>query len=315
MTLSSLVHYLNQLDTIDATQLHANAKHGIDHMLHVVSNHAEVRWPDLDRTLFANARHMDQLFSELGVNLNALRQHARNLIQEQEADLYRESTRVWQHEAVRNSVEYLLSRELASGPDTNELILGKVLNWSDWRFPGLIIGPKKQSWIDHLVALDPLYIIDDHPDLLTPAQTRYPTKYQQRLRLYTINERNNQPILTALPSGQFGMVFAYDFFNYRPFELVCRWVSEIFVLLKPGGTMFITFNDCDYSHGVALAEKNFMTYVPGQRLVRHLQEVGFEIVERRRGESDVAWIQARRPGELTTMRAGQNLAKIVARSK
>ena len=313
--LSELVDYINQLDAVDPQQMHAAARTKIDSVLHSVTNHRSISWPKMYKSLVENGRQLDQVYHDITHNLNTLRSHARNLLAEQEPDYYRESTRLWQHEMVHETAEYQLSRELNTTESTQEQILGRVLRWSDWRYPGMVIGPKASSWIDHLVGLDPLYLVDTNAALLTPAQQRYHAQYQQRLRLYTVNERNNQQILPHLPDAQFSVVFAYNFFHYRPFELVCKWASEIFYKLRPGGVFFFTFNDCDYAQGVALTERHFMCYTPGHRIIQHLRDTGFEIIEHARGEADVAWLEARKPGQLQTMRAGQNLAKIVAGSK
>ena len=313
--LSQLVDYVNQLDAINVLGMHAQAREQVDRALHVVTNHTSINWGKLYKALNENARQLDTVYQDITHNVNVVRNHARNLIAEQEPDYYRESMRLWQHEMIHETPQYQLDRQLNTTEHTQEQILGRVLRWSDWQYPGMIIGAKRATWIDHLVGLDPLYLVDHHRDLLQPALERYHEQYQTRLRLYTVNDRRNQPILAALPDHQFSMVFAYNFFHYQPFEIICKWTSEIYHKLRPGGVLFFTFNDCDYAHGVALAERHLMCYTPGSRIEQHLRETGFEIIERERGEADVAWIEARRPGKLRTMRAGQNLAKIVAGSK
>ena len=313
--LSELVDYLNQLDGIDAEKLHVTARAQLDQALYTVTNHTTVAWPKLYKGLHENGRQLDQLYHDVCHNINVIRAHARNLIAEQEPDYYRESMRLWQHEMIHETIEYQLTRQLNTTDHAQEQILGRVLRWSDWQYPGMIIGPKRSTWIDHLVGLDPLYLVDQSRDLLQPALDRYHPQYQSRLRLYSVSERRPQQILSALPDNQFSLVFAYDFFHYRPFEIICKWTSEIYHKLRPGGVLFFTFNDCDYAHGVALAEQHLMCYTPGHRIEQHLREAGFEIKQRERSQGDVAWIEVQKPGELHSMRAGQNLAKIVARSK
>lgn len=315
MTLSELVDYVNQLDAVSGLPLQARARTDLDRVMHVITNHGAVSWPKLYRPLQENLRQLDVLYQDIQHNINTLRSHARNLIDEMEPEYYRESTRLWQQEMINETVQYRLDRSLHMTTADHEAVLGRVLRWSDWQYPGMIIGAGRADWITHLVGLDPLYLVDTDQALLDPAVFRFKPQYQQRMRTYVVPERQPRPILAALPDGQFSLVFAYNFFHYRPFELVCKWLSEIFYKLRPGGTLFFTFNDCDWAHAVALTERHFMCYTPGHRIVQHLSGVGFHIQEHTRGEGDVYWIEARRPGELTTMRAGQNLAKIIARSK
>jgi SAM-dependent methyltransferase len=315
MILSELVDYLNQLDAVIADPLHATAREGLDRALHTITAHKSISWPKMYRSLHENSRQLDTVYQDFTHNVNTLRSHARNLIAETEPDYYRASTQLWQNEMIHETAEYQLNRRLNASTESHEKILGRVLRWSDWQYPGMVLGPKRYDWVDHLVGLDPLYLVDTAQELLAPAQQRFPAAYQQRLRLYSVSDRLPRQILQALPDGQFSMVFAYDFFNYRPFEILCKWISEIFHKLRPGGSLFFTFNDCDFAQGVALTERHFMCYTPGHRVEQHLRETGFEIQERCRAPADLAWIEAVKPGRLETMRAGQNLAKIVARSK
>jgi SAM-dependent methyltransferase len=315
MKLSELVDYLNQLDAVAGQPLHQRARTDLDGAMHTITNHDTVAWPKMYRPLQENLRQLDQLYHDIQHNINTLRSHARNLVAEQEISYYQESTRLWQHEMIHETVDYRLARELNITQADHEAVLGRVLRWSDWQYPGMIIAPARAEWITHLVGLDPLYLVDTDSALLAPAVQRFKPQYQQRLRTYVVPERQPRQILADLPDQQFSLVFAYNFFNYRPFETVCRWLSEIFTKLRPGGTLFFTFNDCDWAHAVGLTERHFMCYTPGHRVAQHLRDTGFDIQEHSHGEADMYWIEARRPGELSTMRAGQNLAKIVARSK
>lgn len=315
MILSELVDYLNQLDRVAEMPLHTHARENMDRALHVVTTHKSISWPKMYKPLLHHSRQLDIFYHDWLHDLNQLRSHARNLIAELEVEYYRESTRLWQHEMIHETVDYKLSRELNITDRDRECILGRVLRWSDWQYPGMVVAPMQADWITHLVGLDPLYLVDTDLGLMDPAMKRFKPQYQQRLRPYVVPERQPRQILEALPDDQFSLVFAYNFFHYRPFELICKWASEIFHKLRPGGTFFFTFNDCDRAHAVSLTERHFMCYTPGHRVIQHLREAGFEIVEHAHGEGDLDWIEARRPGALETMRAGQNLAKIVAKSK
>lgn len=315
MILSELVDYLNKLDHVVAMPLHHQAREHMDRALHSITTHQSISWPKMYKPLLEQSRQLDIFYHDWINNINHLRSHARNLVAQLESEYYQESTRLWQHEMIHETIDYKLSRTLNITADDHEAILGRVLRWSDWQYPGMIVGPMRADWITHLVGLDPLYVVDTHPALIEPAVARFKPQYQQRMRTYVVPERQPRQILETLPDSQFSLVFAYNFFHYRPFELMCKWASEIFHKLRPGGTFFFTFNDCDRAHAVSLTERHFMCYTPGHRVLQHLRDAGFEIIEHAHGQGDLDWIEARRPGKLDTMRAGQNLAKIVARSK
>ena len=91
----------------------------------------------------------------------------------------------------------------------------------------MIIRPGIETFIDDMVAFDPLYLVDDQHELLDPAMDRFNTLYQRRLRPYVVNERSDDEILGKLPNNQFGMCLVYNYFNYRPFEVIKRYFVSI----------------------------------------------------------------------------------------
>jgi hypothetical protein len=175
--------------------------------------------------------------------------------------------------------------------------------------------PGLEAFVEQLVPLDPLYLADQDLALLQPAVKGFTKEYQRRLRLYEIPERTDQLLLSQLPDGQFGYCFAYNYFNFKPLEVINQYLQELWNKMRPGGVIFFTFNDCDYSQGVGLAEKKFMCYTPGHMIVEHAENLGYEINQRHRGKGDVCWLEIQKPGKITSMRGGQTLAKIVAKSK
>ena len=77
----------------------------------------------------------------------------------------------------------------------------------------------------------------------------------------------------------------------------------------------MTFNDCDRRGAVELAERWNNCYTPG-RLVRSLCEsVGFVIEQEYVIDSAVNWLELRKPGTMVSLRGGQTLARIIAKSK
>jgi hypothetical protein len=55
-----------------------------------------------------------------------------------------------------------------------------------------------------------------------------------------------------------------------------------------------------------------MCYTPKKLIVAHAESVGFECEFEHDGAGDVSWLEFRKPGEITSLRGGQTLAKIVA---
>jgi SAM-dependent methyltransferase len=156
-----------------------------------------------------------------------------------------------------------------------------------------------------------LYLVDESHDLLQPAVSQFNEQYQQRLRTYAINERSGEEILGGLPNGQFGLVLAYNFFNFRPFEVIRTYLAEIYQKLRPGGMLAMTFNDCDKTKGVMLVEQHFCCYTPGY-LVRELaQSLGFQVAFSWSDQGPTTWVELQKPGNFVSLRGGQALAKII----
>jgi hypothetical protein len=140
---------------------------------------------------------------------------------------------------------------------------------------------------------------------------KFTEQYQNRLRTYTIKEDINQDILGKIPNNQFGFCFAYNYFNFRPFEILKKYLAEIYTKLKPGGTFIMTFNDCDRASAVKLVEQYYSCYTPGYLVRELVQSMGYEIVYSWHNDGPVTWLELKKPGELTSIKGGQSLGKIV----
>jgi SAM-dependent methyltransferase len=162
-----------------------------------------------------------------------------------------------------------------------------------------------------MVAYDPLYLVDLSHDYLTPAMNKFNEQYQNRLRPYVVREELDQEILSKIPDNQFGMCLAYNYFNFRPFEILKKYLAEIYQKLKPGGILAFTFNDCDRPSAVMLVENYYGCYTPGYLVQELAISMGYEIVYSWNDPGPVTWLELKKPGELTSLKGGQTLAKIV----
>jgi hypothetical protein len=74
----------------------------------------------------------------------------------------------------------------------------------------------------------------------------------------------------------------------------------------------MTYNNCDRSHGVGLAERNWMLYTPKRLILEHAATLGYELVADCNGQGDLSWLEFKRSGDIDSLRGGQTLAKIIA---
>jgi SAM-dependent methyltransferase len=159
-----------------------------------------------------------------------------------------------------------------------------------------------------------MYFVDTNAQLLEITESWFTPEYQHRLRRYVIDEYSAQPAFTNLPAGQFGLIYAFHFFNYRPWPVLQQYLRECFDLLRPGGVVAFTYNNCDIAGRVGKVEHCSGSYTPGRLVRAYVQELGYETVFDLDDDSDTSWLELRRPGEHTSIRGGQTLAAIYQRS-
>jgi len=311
MKLSEIVAYLNLLESLQVHDQASVATRRLAAVLHVVTNHA-VQVNNCSQTLEKNFTAVNTALDGFDDTLAQIKQRLNQMLHEHEPAYLAESFRLFDQEMRHDSVPYILSRKLAIDPETNIVLRSRLKNLTDWRWPGMIIGPKSETFIEDLVPMDPLYLVDQHQDLLSPCVQKFAVEYQRRLRQYVVNDYVPQPILNELPNSQFGLIFAYNYFNYRPIEVIRRYLQEISIKLRPGGTFIMTYNDCDRAHGIGLAERAWMCYTPGRLVAEAAELHGLELVTNHNAPGDVSWAEFKRPGEIQTIRGGQSLAKIIA---
>jgi SAM-dependent methyltransferase len=311
MKLSEIVAYLNLLESLQVHDQVGEATRRLAAVLHVVANHT-VQVNTCSQDLEHNFDSVKTSLDDFDVTLGQIKQRLTQMLHEQEPSYLAESFRLFDQEMRHDSVTYTLSRRLAIDADSDVALRFRLKNLTDWRWPGMIIGPGTETFIEDLVPLDPLYVVDQHQDLMAPAVQKFTVEYQRRLRQYVVNDHVPQPILNDLPNGQFGLIFAYNYFNYRPMEVIGRYLQEIAAKLRPGGTFIMTYNNCDRAHGIGLSERSWMCYTPKRLIVAAAESHGLELANGYDAPGDVSWLEFARPGELETLRGGQSLAKIIA---
>lgn len=321
MKLSELVKCLAMLDQID---LGLQCRHTVERFQGIELWLDQFELP-MQSVLLDFKKETTDIFAHLATvqkHYDTIKHEIRKKCVELEPEYYKWSQELYDGEKRMYSNEYLLNRRLGTDGDphniryvndqSRQLLHDRLLSQSDWRLPGMVIHPANERFIESLVALDPLYIVDQHMDLLQPAMELFPPAYQRRLRPYVINDYEHQDVLWQLPTNQFGFVFAYNFFNYKPMKVLGWYLESIYKKLRPGGIVLFTYNDCDHAHGIALAEVGAATYTPAREIKKHALSLGYEILNNYHGQADVSWLELRKPGEITSIRGGQALAKIVA---
>jgi len=310
MKLSSLINYQMELDAMSAVPVCKQADIDLEKITYLVGQQS-IQLAEHANMLQLRHKEIQQTFDAFETNLNELKSELKQLIETTEKPWFAESYRLYEQEMIHESTEYILNRRPEITSETEQFYRTRIVRYNSWQHPAMIIRPGRETYINELVASDPLYLVDESHDLLRPATEQFNEQYQQRLRTYVVNERSGEEILGKMPNGQFGLVFAYNFFNFRPFEVIRTYLTEIYQKLRPGGILVMTFNDCDRAKGVMLVEQHFCCYTPGY-LVRELaQSLGYQVTFSWHDQGPSTWLELQKPGNFVSLRGGQALAKIL----
>lgn len=212
---------------------------------------------------------------------------------------------------------------LPTSESVEQVILSKISRYSDWRFPGLQLQCRYHAnpedgyavakyRINNMVANDPLYLAGTNQDLLKNMILEYPEVYQKRVRVYEVHDGDT----SRLPQRQFNFVLCWDFFNYQPLDKIELYLTNIMRLLRPGGVLMFSYNNCDLETSARFVDEQDACWA-NTRIIKELTtRLGYELLE----FTDLAlgddrsswasWAEVRRPGELTTVKRSQAVGRI-----
>ena len=312
MKLSQIVAYLNLLDSLDVAGECNIATGKLNHITHVVTNHAD-QDPTASNNITRVFNEITNSIAKYAGEIEMLKQNLKSEIIQREQEYLDNSLYLYREEFVHNSPDVILNRRMRIDDDDDLMLRTRLKNLTDWRLPGMILRPGLETYIEDMVPLDPLYVVDHDSELMRPAISKFTPEYQRRLREYVIDDWADGPILGQLPVNQFGTIFAYHYFNHKPMPVICKFLTEFYDKLRPGGSVLMTYNNCDLAHGVIRAEHTWMLYTPQRLIEQHATELGFELIMAYDGKGDVSWIEFRKPGDIASLRGGQTLAKVLAK--
>ena len=313
MKLSELINFRNKLEKLSTASLQRTAGEELLAIMHVIESQ-NIKIGDCIEQLNQNTAEVEKKFVAFEKNLNRLKAQVDDLIRASEKPWYQKSYEMYE-DSIHEKPEDIIEKLPKISSDTESILYSRLMSYTDWRYPAMIIRPGAESFVERMVGYDPLYLLDTSYDLLKPAIEKFPIQYQRRIRPYVIKEHGTQPFLGKVPDKQFGMCLVYGFFEYKPFEIIKKYLLEIYEKLQPGGTLIMTYNDCDRATAVALVEKRYACYTPGYLIQDLARSSGFEQIFIWNDGGSSSWLELRKPGELKSLRGGQTLAKVLAKPK
>ena len=312
MKLSQVVAYLNWLERPDMDPSYGNITDKLDDIVHAVKNR-DVQYHSATAELNEQLAEVKHSITRFDQSLRALKQQLQNDVDRLSPEYYAESWKRYEQEMCFETVEHLINRKLSIEFDDHERLRNVIKTYTDWRLPGMVLGSRQDTFVEDMVPMDPLYLVDHNQELLNAAIKPFTQEYQRRLRPYVINDWKDTEILAAIPTNQFGLVFAYNYFNWKPIEIIEKFLIEIYQKLRPGGALIFTYNECDNWYGVGAVENAWMCYTPGSRIQTIARNLGYKIINQCTGAGNIAWFEMRKPGEIRSLRGGQVLARIIRR--
>jgi len=325
MKLSKLIAYRNfLLEKSELQDVVYQSERKFESILHAVkTNPIQIRYhtQTLDED-YINAKVAHQQFNN---TLNTLIADLESEISSEEKSYYENSEQEYISTTgnrydgrIIHSLD-IVKRTIHLDPETKTMITSRIKSHLDWKHAGMIIRPGREEFLRHMVECDPLYVVDHDEELINESlsHAEFNDEYLERIRQHYISNtfaNPNEQLLKTIPNGQIGFCLVYNFFNFVSISAFEKYLKEIYTKLKPGGIVCLTFNDCDYEHGVNLVEKNYGAYTPGKKVVALAKQIGYKQMFSWRNGLDFSWLELRKPGNLVSYKGGQSLAKIIPKT-
>jgi len=309
MILSDIVNYKNLIDGLESDSAANAVLHKLDSILKYAQD-SSLGDPEILEAMTGTRHKVAKQLNQFDSSLKELQQYVLEQIKQKEPEYFAASSSLYNHEMKNDSADHIAQRQMNVDPITALFLQQRLKRYTSWQHPGMVIRPVHAMHLDDLVACDPMYFVDTHPDLLDKVANQFTKEYQSRLCYYQIREYTSQNIFWNLPAQQFGLIYAFHYFNFKPMEIIKDYLSEIYNLLRPSGVVAFTFNDCDFGGAVRLTEHHFCCYTPGRLIKEHAMALGFAIELDFNDEAGTNWLELRKPGNFETIRGGQNVAAI-----
>jgi hypothetical protein len=315
--LSFLVDYKLNIDALSTVSLKETLMSELNASLKLIKQPGFFTYylnNELKEKATSQVDKIDKAISEFEDILDEFKLTTAQFLREEEKSYLSKSYRMYETAKQQDSSGYILDRTLFHTLIYRDYISDDFINLihshSSWKHPGIFIRPEHGKYASEMTSSDPLYIVDEILELLAPVQKLWNAEYTDRVR-YSFVDESREVIFKNIPCKQLGLVVAMNFFNHKPIEVIKRYLLEIIELLKPGGVLIFTFNNCNYPLAVKNFEKSLYSYTPETLLTPMCEFIGFEVISTYNNtETNVSWLELKKPGDLTTLRGGQCLGKI-----
>ena len=315
MKLSDLVAYKTSLDHYDFIRSSRGlikkineSQADVDKSKHLSDGRIRFGHEDYAGQLDKDLSSVERQITNLQDNYSYYQEQIDQLILEHEEEyIKRDEENISQ--TLSEELKCLTDRQLTMSTTQKREFIERIALYVEWRYPGLFIRPEDQDMVEAMCAFDPLYIADLYDERLQPFVNEFNPVYQNRIRPHTIPKfAPKQRNLEQLPQEQFGFVVAYNLFEHYPLSMIEQMLQEVDKLLKPGGTLLFTFNNCDLARNIRTVEMGLRCYTPYRLLKPIIEGLGFRIVKlETEGDN---WLEIKKAGTLHSIRGGQTIGSV-----
>jgi SAM-dependent methyltransferase len=308
--LTELVRIREQLESVYSTDVITETVNELKNKITAVGR--ETVLADAGETVLTLNKYLDRIYTDLDFcqdRFDLIIEKINQDIQQESQKFYTDNYSL-ELQVESEAVDNIRKVRVMTLSDTlKETIISRIQLHTNWRYPALEIGCRDGEWTGYMVAADPLYITDQYRDFLESTLNQFTPEYQQRLREYLVRDAN----FGALPQAQFAFVFCWNFLNYRSLDTIKEYVKSVRDLLRPGGVFMFSYNNGDRHEQAGYAEGHWMSYMPKSMLIPMCESLGLEILhseDTRNEGTAVSWIEIKKPGKLSTVKAHQVLGEI-----
>jgi phospholipid N-methyltransferase len=314
MLLSELVKTKNYLKSLSLNAVRTDTEELDGHVSHILTFPLHLTYQDDLSSVISKIDHIESELTAIEKSVNNLIDKIDEEISDRTQDFLARGYIVSGfYGSNRTDVPTERSaRLLPMRDETRSEIVVTAKKHTHWKYPCLEIGPGDGFWTEYLVAGDPLYIVDQHQEFLDSTVEKFNPVYQKRIRPYLtgIHANRSDTDLSMLPHNQFGFIFSWNVFNYLPLAETQSMLEQSFDLLRPGGIMMFSYNNCDSPQCTEFVEKGFRSWMPSKLLLDTCKSIGFEIIHNITKEETIHWVEIKKPGVLKTVKGHQVLGEI-----
>jgi len=315
-SLRNLVKYKQMVESINFDTV----RRDINSRLSEVSNDLDLHEFDAhnlkDSMLHKHLKVLD-ILEDWSLNLNTFREEIAKLATTLEEPYYEKSKEIYKmrmNDSVQDKMDRQIFSNILYNQEFKTLLQDRISIYADAQYAGLQIAPGNGDITNLLVSCNPLYLMDESEDMFRHIRNWREPAYQRRLRYYKIDEKEDD-ILNEIPRNQLGLIVALNWFNFRPMKIIKKYLQSMMQVLRPGGVIIFTYNNCDYPKAIDKVDEMYYCYSTSIQVKDTCRQIGYNIIEsfdKGYDELDmgISWLEIKKPGKRTTIRRTETMGQI-----